>query len=375
MELNWNLCIICQKETTEPVKRPLESHNQSGKADAYISFLTNVQHFRDLDTLPASICFGNEVTAADFEAHSACWHKSCQKKFSNSKLERARKRCISLVTESERRPGKRQRRDISNCLFCDKGQEEGDLHLVSTFDADTNIRSMIMELQDTQLLSRIEGGDLIARDAKYHLKCLVNLRNRYRSHIRKFSLEPERINEKVNESRVFVELTSYIERAVCSGTVLFKLSDIHTLYVNRLENLGITKVINKTRLKKQLLEHFSEAQEQYDGRNVVIVFKKGMENMLREALKKRDFSEDAVILAKAASIIRNDIFNHQCFNFAGCFPPGCQEDSLPSSLKSLVSLISNGTSLKDQDRHESQASLTIGQLILFNIKKGLLTQP
>ncbi len=233
---------------------------------------------------------------------------------------------------------------------------------------------MIIELQDTQLLSQIEGGDLIASEAKYHLKCLVNLRNRYRSPIRKSSLELERINEKVNESRVFVELTSYIERAVCSGTVLFKLSDIHTLYVNRLEDVGIAKVINKTRLKNQLLEHFSEAQEQYDGRNV-IVFKNGMENMLREALKKRDFSEDAVILAKAASIIRNDIFNHQCFNFAGCFPPGCQEDSLPSSLKSLVSLISNGTSLKDQDRHESQASLTIGQLILLNIKKGLLTQP
>ncbi len=99
MELNWNLCIICQKETTEPVKRPLESHNQSGKADAYTSFLTNIQHFRDLDTLPASICFGSEVTAADFEAHSACWHKSCQKKFSNSKLERAKKKGASPLSQ------------------------------------------------------------------------------------------------------------------------------------------------------------------------------------------------------------------------------------------------------------------------------------
>ena len=38
---------------------------------------------------------------------------------------------------------------------------------MSTFDADENIRSMITELQDTELLARIEGaGDLIARDAK-----------------------------------------------------------------------------------------------------------------------------------------------------------------------------------------------------------------
>lgn len=367
--MDWNLCIVCQKETSEALKCPLESRDPSGKTDAYVSFLSNVQEFRDMDELPTSLCFSSDITAADFEAHSARWHRSCMLKFNNSKLERAKKRHILLATESERKPSKRQRRDISKCLFCDKGLEEGDLHLVSTFDADANIRSMITELQDGLLLSRIEGGDLIARDAKYHLKCLVNLRNRYRGHIRKSSLVTEKESEKLNESRAFVELVSYIEKAVYSGTLLFKLSEIHTLYVNRLEDLGITKAINRTRLKAQLLEHFSEAQEQFDGKNVVIVFQKGMESMLREALKKHNFSEDATILAKAATIVRNDIFNHQFLQFSGSFPPRCQEDSLPSSLKLLVSLIFNGTSLKDQDRHEPQACLTVGQLIIFSTKK------
>ena len=85
--------------------------------------------------------------------------------------------------------------------------------------------------------------------------------------------------------------------------------------------------------------------------------------------KEKNFSEGAVILAKAAAIIRNDVFNHQCFQFSGNFPPGCQESSLPSSLKSLVSLIFNGPNLKDQDEHESQACLTVSQLILYHIKK------
>ena len=62
------------------------------------------------------------------------------------------------------------------CLFCQKGNEEDDLHQVLTFDADTNIRTMITELKDTILLSRIDGGDLIAKETMYHLKCLVNLR-------------------------------------------------------------------------------------------------------------------------------------------------------------------------------------------------------
>ena len=163
MELNWSQCIICQEEISEPLKCPLESHDLSGKIDAYTSFFTNVEQFREMGALPTSICFGSDITAADFETHSAFWHKSCCLKYNNSKLATAKKRVIFQVQDSERsRPLKRQALNISNCLFCEKGQEDGDLHLV----ADANIRSMITELQDTQLLGRIEGGDLIAKDAK-----------------------------------------------------------------------------------------------------------------------------------------------------------------------------------------------------------------
>jgi len=125
---------------------------------------------------------------------------------------------------------------------------------------------MITELQDTTLLSRIDGGDLIAKESKYHLKCLINLRNSYRSHTRKSSPQHQNIDEKLNESRAFVELTNYIEKAVDSGTLLFKLSELHSLYVNRLEDLGVNKLVNKTRLKVTLLQHFPEAQEQNDGK-------------------------------------------------------------------------------------------------------------
>ncbi len=120
---------------------------------------------------------------------------------------------------------------------------------------------------------------------------------------------------------MFVELTSYIEKAVYSGTLLFKLSEIHVLYVNRLEDLGIKKAINKTRLKVRLLEHFPEALEQFDGRNTTT-------------------------------------------RPSGCFPPECQEFPQASSLS-----FPSGPNLKDQDKRESQTCLTIGQLVLYNIKK------
>ena len=97
--------------------------------------------------------------------------------------------------------------------------------------------------------------------------------------------------------------------------------------------------------------------------------------MIQDALKTSDFSEDALILARAASIIRKDIFNHEGILFNGSFPEKCQDTSLPSSLKTLISLILNGSNLKNQEKQESQACLTIGQAIVFNAKKRSTADP
>ena len=70
--------------------------------------------------------------------------------------------------------------------------------------------------------------------------------------------------------------------------------------------------------------------------------------MIQDALKKRDFSEEALILARAASIIREDIFNHEGILFNRSFPEKCQDKSLSSSLKTPISFILNGSNLKNQ---------------------------
>lgn len=45
--------------------------------------------------------------------------------------------------------------------------------------------------------------------------------------------------------------------------------------------------------------------------------------MINDAVQQRDFSEDAVILAKAAEIVRKDMFSHKGFKFSGSFTEGC----------------------------------------------------
>ena len=54
---------------------------------------------------------------------------------------------------------------------------DGHLHEFRTLEADQNIRQMAVDLQDTELIARMEGGDVIALEAKYHLQCLTALRN------------------------------------------------------------------------------------------------------------------------------------------------------------------------------------------------------
>ena len=210
----------------------------------------------------------------------------------------------------------------------------------------------------------------MAAEAKYHLKCMTDLRNRYRRHTsRKRQESCERDDEKIKESQAFIELVEYIETSVENGKLMFLLSELHSLYVSRLEILGVHKNVNKTRLKNSLLENFPDTQEQNDGKNVVIIFKKAIQGMVKEAMQQRDFSEDVVILAKASAIVRKDMFSHKGFKFSGSFTEDCQEKSVPASLKSLVSMILTGVNIENTEAQESQACLTVCQTIFFNAKE------
>ena len=382
MSLDWQKCVICQDATDEVLKGPLKSNVTEDNEEAYRTFLENVIGFREANALPADLKFtGNEVDVECLRVHNASWHKSCHLKFSSSKLRKVqervnRKRRVDTIKEQEV-PTSRKRKygshEANRCIFCEGGAEGDKLHCFATMETDTSVRRMALQLEDFELLGRISGGDLVAIDARYHLKCLITLRNRHRSLCKQQAQhENEPATAETDEAKAFEELVQYINGCLENGTLWFKLSDLFTLYVRNLEDHGIIKTVNKTRLKNLLLDHFADdAQEQTDGKHTLLVFQKGMNNHLKDALQ-RNALDDAQILAKAANIIRNDIFAHQGFNFSGCFPLDCQSKLLPSTLKSLISMILTGHGVKPQhqdDKPESQACLTVCQMILFNTKK------
>ncbi len=65
---------------------------------------------------------------------------------------------------------------------------------------------------------------------------------------------------------VFAELVMDIESALEEGVYVFKLIELHTAYESRFKTLNFDSSINRTRLKKELLDYFKGhgIQEQSD---------------------------------------------------------------------------------------------------------------
>ena len=87
---------------------------------------------------------------------------------------------------------------------------------------DSNVRRMAIDLQDSALLARMEGGDLTALEAKHHLSCLTVLRNRHRSFLRQSETSSIDRKEGKIEARAFVELITHVENSIENGIFCFK---------------------------------------------------------------------------------------------------------------------------------------------------------
>ena len=108
--------------------------------------------------------------------------------------------------------------------------------------------------------------------------------------------------ERRIKARAIVELFAYMENCVEDGTFYFKFSALHQLYEDRVRYLGIERETNRTRFKEKILAYFPQAQEQSDGKNKVLVFQQGMQQMLKQAMTC-NYEGDALLLAKVAKIV------------------------------------------------------------------------
>ena len=160
-------------------------------------------------------------------------------------------------------------------------------------------------------------------------------------------------------------------RCTDDSNTVFKLSDLKKLYTERLEQLGgdSSKRINSTHLKNKILSQIPQLEAHNTPNEVVMSFKQDIGDSLLSAGQKRS-DNDAVILMRAAQIVRKDIFQIQ-HKFEGSLVDESYNKS-PTSLTALMQMILAGTNITKQIENNKETSIpvqSLTQLITFNTMK------
>ncbi|KAG7163186.1 hypothetical protein Hamer_G002264 [Homarus americanus] len=359
--VNWELCVVCQDSKSEPLICPAASKRHDGGA-GYKSLADNLLAFNELGEVVGVKIEGldeGEGIERTLTTRQAKLHKSCRVRYDNLKLQRAQKRKESSGQEAgSGTSASSTKRTRSNttcvdcmrnalCFFChqDLGQQ---YHQVQTLGVDKHVRQAAELLEDTALLAQLSEGDMVAKEAKYHKRCLTFLYNRARA-----------VSE--TEKRE----TTY--ETVVSSVVLAEL------YTQRMEEHGIklNQRVHSTRLKERILAQFPNMQEHNKGRDILLAFEDDIGDALAKACEY-DHNNDAVHLLRAAQIVRRDMFI-EGQGFTGSFSDKCQENSASTLLVTLVSMILEGPSI-DSPRQRSAASLTTAQLLKSGSLKATVMQ-
>ena len=183
-QIDWKLCILCQKNTKEHVQSPMRNKRATAE-EGYATLAQTLDKCRQYDFYPFTTDLGQLDEGDGFEhtllKHQGCWHKSCLLKINKTKLERVEKRkSAELLENLSERSVKFTRQSAPSpvpcvCFICNTTNDKEELRNVSTFQVDEKVCRCANVLQDQKLLMRISGSDLIAQEAKYHLTCLVLL--------------------------------------------------------------------------------------------------------------------------------------------------------------------------------------------------------
>ncbi len=303
---------FCQEDLSEKLHCPAESRRNTMGA-GYKTTSDLLMDFSRTGCLPKTMDLsrlddGNGIEAA-FIQHKAKWHDSCTQLHRAQKRKRPTEDLGSVCKKFTRQSLGEASASYETCFFCDKQAHAGkSLSKASTFGIDVNVRQCALKLEDKRLLAKLSAGDLIAQDTQYHPQCLVSLYNR----ARETKLSEKTDADAINHGIALAELVSYIEDVSLDNLVapVFKLTDLANLYGTRLlQQLG-TKVegrIHSTDLKNRILGYFPDMKALKQGRDTVLVSDADVGSAIRKACE-HDADNDAAHLARAANIVRRDMF-------------------------------------------------------------------
>ena len=199
-DVNWSKCIICGTwRVAEVLRCPKSSrgHTEEEQLEHYEKVRKNIHILWDKGIPLPSVTLPRTLTAKSMYDNSAKWHIPCSLKFSDTKVQQMLRSHERRQPEAEPQPApesqapKRSRSNYDNklCIFCqsvkkvsskDGPAEPESLYNVASMDFGTKHRDMAAEIDDPILVLRMDRGDLIADEGKYHRSCQVGFLNRWK---------------------------------------------------------------------------------------------------------------------------------------------------------------------------------------------------
>jgi len=186
---------MCQEDTNEKLQCSFKANkpDQDKIKATYTNLAERMLAFQKEGIMPISVDFdalrkGSDSLEMSLFNNKASFHKNCKALFNITKLERIRSKSVEVDTEpiQDRTPvqtrvgGSRhltpEVQEEVVCYFCNKPKDnKNSLHLVHSFRVDQRVRRCAKLLDDTILYAKLQQGDMIAQDAQYHRKCILEL--------------------------------------------------------------------------------------------------------------------------------------------------------------------------------------------------------
>ena len=168
-------------------------------------------------------------------------------------------------------------------------------------------------MNDTELLTKLAGGDLIAQEAKYHDACAISFYTRVRSKLRG-QCAPVSQNIRHYEQIAFLHLVCDVEEyRYDSDTPIFLLSDLVSKYDKFLSDVLPAEFsppsrTHSKRLKKKLLAEIPDLHFYRNGKQGYLAFNSKITALLQENIGVLGEEAETKILCDAVRVLRKSMF-------------------------------------------------------------------
>ena len=246
-DVDWNVCVICQKEGGN-LKCPRSLFlTAAKKLEIFETFHVNIHKLWNAGVI-VDTKLPKHITAKTLFDNNAKWHKECHLSFATGTVEKRLKAHKKNQPPAEEppavtQPAKRQRENFNSklCIFCQTSTDEV-VHEVTKLSWGQDRRQMAIQMEDDVMSIRLVG-DMIAVEAKYHKSCEQKFRNKHRE-FKVSEVNQEDKEQQLKQERAFLELIDYMKNEAKNGVALFPMAELNKQYNERKVELGLPPETN-----------------------------------------------------------------------------------------------------------------------------------